>query len=197
MKFNKLYLLLEIYDDIDVIKKPWNGENIWWHSSVSGDLSKSWRGIHLGTYEAATEALEATIGVPLEGTWDGTREYGKTLLCGYNSLKNKNKHETGYNVHLPENDFYAPDREEKNQAKFGNNGGIIPFIFKPIIESYKIIGSMYNTPRTPISDDKANMLISRQINRGAIKNGYYYVNKAEDYGSISAVVPNSTFIIKL
>lgn len=38
------------------------------------------------------------------------------------------------------------------------------------------------------------MLIMRQIHKGNAKNGYYYINKAEDEGSISAVVPDKTFL---
>ena len=63
-----------IVDKIDLSPK------VWYHGSVSGDLRGGRTGLHLGTYEAATQALEARIGVPAEGEWDGKREYGKTKL---------------------------------------------------------------------------------------------------------------------
>ena len=50
-------------------------ERHWQHGAVNG--------IHVGTEEAAHQALNARIGRPLEGRWDGTREYGKTLLSPY------------------------------------------------------------------------------------------------------------------
>jgi hypothetical protein len=55
---------------------------IWYHGTASGDLRGGRSGLHVGTYEAAKEALDATIGIPAKGDWDGTREYGKTLLAG-------------------------------------------------------------------------------------------------------------------
>lgn len=72
--------------------------NIFYHGSTDKDLAGK-KGIHVGTYQAAKEALEARIGVPAEGEWDGTREYGKTLLAGKKSLaKPENKWKsTGYN----------------------------------------------------------------------------------------------------
>ena len=44
------------------------------------------------------------------------------------------------------------------------------------------------------TDDKANIIMIRQLSRGNAKNGYYYENEAEDEGSISAVVPNASFL---
>jgi len=55
---------------------------VFWHGSPSGDLRGSAYGLHVGSFAAAEQALNARIGVPAEGSWDGTREYGKTLLAG-------------------------------------------------------------------------------------------------------------------
>ncbi len=60
----------------------WKDANIWHRGSATGDLRGGKTGLHLGTFKAAKQALEATIGIPVEGEWDGHREYGKTLLCG-------------------------------------------------------------------------------------------------------------------
>lgn len=40
--------------------------NTFWHGSPSGDLRGSKNGLHIGTYEAAKQALEARIGIPVE-----------------------------------------------------------------------------------------------------------------------------------
>jgi hypothetical protein len=49
-----------------------------YHGSTDKNLAGK-KGIHIGTYKACKQALEARIGVPAEGEWDGTREYGKTF----------------------------------------------------------------------------------------------------------------------
>jgi len=49
--------------------------NVYFHSSPNGDLRGSFYGLHIGSYEAAKEAIEARIGVPARGEWDGSREY--------------------------------------------------------------------------------------------------------------------------
>ena len=59
-------------------------DEIFYHGTP--DTISGTRGIHVGTKLAATQALEARIGVPAEGSWDGTREYGKTLLAGKKRL---------------------------------------------------------------------------------------------------------------
>lgn len=56
---------------------------------------------------------------------------------------------------------------------------------------------MTNSPYKPHSDSMANGLIKRQLNKGVAVSGYYYENIGEDSGSISAVVPNATFLKKL
>ena len=40
---------------------------IFWHGSASGDLRGGRTGLHLGTYQAAKQALEAHISVPSNG----------------------------------------------------------------------------------------------------------------------------------
>src|ERR1035437_9035982 len=86
--------------------------NIFWHGSPSGDMRGSEYGLHIGTHEAAKQALEARIGVKADGTdWNGTEEYGKTKLAGKKTLKKldpKGNLETGHNSgnDVPENDYY-------------------------------------------------------------------------------------------
>jgi hypothetical protein len=58
----------------------------------------------------------------------------------------------------------------------------------------EIIGPMSNSQSSPHEDFKANGYMKRALNRGNAKNGYYYVNVAEDSGSISAVVPNGEWL---
>lgn len=173
--------------------KPGNDKNIWWHGSASGDLSKAWRGIHLGTYQAAKEALEATIGIPVEGTWDGTREYGKTLIAGKIRCREMGEN-CGYNCDCPDEDHYPTGK-----ATFGSYDKpiSIPLNVKPTIDAYKIIGPMTNSHYSPYNDTRANAMMSRQIKMGNARSGFYYVNDAEDYGSISAVVPNAAHLEKI
>ena len=176
----------------------------WWHGSTDKNFSGK-RGIHIGTFKSATEALESRIGVPAEGSWDGTRIYKDTLLAGKKSLVRiakergysfDNALQTGYNAgspkeSVPENDYYP---EERIERPVYSDGTEIDLNSKPIVFQVRIIGSMTNTPRTPHSDSKANSLIRRGLTSGNAKRGFYYINDSEDRGSISAVVPDGSFL---
>jgi len=175
-------------------------KQIFYHGTASGNLKKASYGIHIGTKQAAKEALEARIGIRADGKdWDGSQEYGKTLLAGKKSIRS-NKfgkfRESGFNTEIPENDFYPTDI--KNKAKYSNSE-TIDFKSKPIILKVEIIGPMTNTIYSPMSDEKANSIMKRLIKMNKAKRGYFYKNISEDYGSISAVVPNEKHlkIIKL
>lgn len=156
------------------------------------------KGIHIGTKLAATQALDSRIGVPVLEEWDGTREYGKTKLAGKKTLKQK-QHELGYycatgfncGSDIPEEDYYPTQRKER--AKY-SDGSLIPFTAKPIILKVSIVGQMSNTPNNPHSDSKANSMILRNMKLNNAKSGYFYTNDAEDEGSISAVVPDFSFL---
>ena len=162
-----------------------------WHGTPDKALTGG-NGIHVGTYEAAKEALEARIGVPAEGEWDGTREYGKTLLAGKKRLKELGEFlETGYNCNAPEDNYYPKDRREKANYSDGKE---VPMDCKPVLLNVKIVGNMTNSPSNPLSDNRANGLIRRSLKSGHAKSGFYYKNEGEDSGSISAVVPNKTFL---
>jgi hypothetical protein len=65
---------------------------------------------------------------------------------------------------------------------------------KPTIFEVEIIGQMTNSPSNPLPDFKANGYMKRALKAGNAKSGYFYKNEAEDYGSISAVVPNKSFL---
>ena len=123
---------------------------VWYHGSASGDLRGGLTGLHLGTFLAAKQALEASIGAPVEGEWDGTREYGKTLLCGKKSLKQKGISETGFNCEIPDEDFYPNNQPELRWLKY------LTYDMKPAIKKYKIICPMTNTISNPYHDWKAN-----------------------------------------
>lgn len=158
----------------------------WWHGTPSGDLRGGISGLHVGTRQAAEEALHARIGYPAEGEWDGTREYGKTKLAGYKTLVAKGKARTGFNsTGLPEEDFY-PD--PKRMPTFSSGVSMLP-THKPNILQLDIVGKMTNTPYNPHNDYRANGMMAGQLKRGTAKRGYYYTNVAEDEGSVSAVLP--------
>ena len=171
---------------------------IWYHGSPSGELGKGVGGIHLGTYQAAKEALEARIGIPVEGEWDGTREYSETLLKGQGSLGKFQK--TGFNCQAPQNDYYPFERLGSDEIDsdelwphYSTGEPITPDL-RPSIVAYKIVGPMYNDPWEPVGDEEANL----EIREGPTHYvGYYYQNIGEDAGSISAVVPSADFLEKI
>ena len=116
-------------------------DTIYYHSTPN-DLGGT-NGIHFGTKKAATQALEARIGVPSVGEWDGKRKYGKTLLAGRKRLKELEKErgyylESGYNcgTDLPEEDYYPTKRDYR--AKYSDSSEI-SFESKPNIFKVKII----------------------------------------------------------
>lgn len=168
-----------------------------WHGSPSGDMRGGKLGLHIGTKQAATDALEARIGVPASGEWDGTKEYGKTLLAGKKTLEKSSKAgagyhtPTGHNVAAPEEDYYA-----KGDATYGD-GTKIPLNVKPDVFPVKIKGPMKNSPNTPKTDWDANSRMKGQLTRGNAKTGYYYTNASEDEGSVSAVVPRQEHVERL
>ncbi len=165
---------------------------IYWHGSASGDLRGGASGLHVGSWKASTEALEARIGVPATGEWDGTREYGETLLMGKENLRalaqSGTDKITGYNVGAPEEDYYPTEI-----LKYPD-GTDMSMSVKPDIKPYKIVGEMTNTPRNPYDDFKANGYMKAQLKRGTAKRGYFYNNEVEDNSYPSATVPNGSHL---
>ena len=174
--------------------------NVFWHSTASGDLRGGTQGLHVGTYQAAKEAMEATIGIRADGKdWDGTEEYGKTLLMGgrrQQEIRDKTGTYfggTGFNARMsdpaefPQEDFYAGDHKERATH---SNGDPVSLTAKPGIFPVRIKGAMTNSRYRPMEDFKANSTMRSLLKRGKAKRGYYYENVGEDSGSISAVVPS-------
>lgn len=172
-----------------------NNPNIWWHGSASGDLRGGASGLHLGTYEAAKQALEARIGIPAHGKgWNGSEEYGKTLLAGQDTLAKldpRGYNKTGYNIDAPKEDYF-PTKVLKYP-----DGTEMPMHVKPEVAPFKLKGSMSNDRSNPYEDFKANGYMRAQLKKGSAKNGYYYKNVGEDSGSISIVVPNGNHVARL
>jgi hypothetical protein len=179
----------------DLIRELTCDNSIWYHGSASGDLRGGKTGLHLGTFKAAQEALHATIGVPVEGEWDGTREYGKTLLCGKNTLKERHISATGFNCDAPDEDFYPSD-DAKSPIKLWNRTDSFNYKLtnRPAIKKYKLLCPMTNFTHTPHGDWKANGYMKASLKRGNAKSGFYYKNEGEDVGSISVVVPNGNCV---
>ena len=164
----------------------------WWHGSFSGDLRGGTSGLHLGTQKAAEEALTARIGYPAEGAWDGSRDYGSTLLAGQKTMRDRGIFPTGRNVHAPEQDYYAHEHPE-GQLTHGN-GDVADYSNKPSVRQYEITGGMTNNKYQPHPDFKANGYMKAALKKGNAKSGYFYKNEGEDEGSISAVVPNGSHV---
>lgn len=152
----------------------------WWHGSPSGELHGSDSGIHIGTREAARQALHARIGRPAQGEWDGTREYGKTVLApyGYGSTRDSD-------FHMASGNATYSDRTP------------VPLDARPNLFPVDLVGRMTNTRSSPHPDWHANGYMRSQLKQGRAKSGYYYTNIAEDSGSVSAVVPNAEHLRKL
>lgn len=151
---------------------------VFWHGSPNGvaGMKQAHYGVHVGTQEAARQALEARIGRRADGQdWDGTQEYGKTLLGGYDH---------GYGSTEPAN------RYPSGRAEY-SDGTKIPMDAKPNLFPVHIVGGMTNEPHSAHPDWHANGYMQAQIKQGRARNGYYYRNEAEDSGSISAVVPSA------
>lgn len=163
-----------------------------YHSSASGDLRGGTSGLHLGTHEAAKQALHARIGHPAEGSWDGKREYGKTKLAGQKTMREKGMSVTGHNCGAPEHDYFP--HEHKGGLPTHSGGERINPSHRPAIKKYEIHGPMSNTPGTHMSDAHANGVMKGMLKRGKAKRGYFYKNIGEDDGSISAVVPNGSHV---
>jgi ribosomal protein S18 acetylase RimI-like enzyme len=179
-----------------------NDWGIFWHGTPSGDLRGGASGLHVGTQEAARQALHARIGFRADGKdWDGTQEYGTTLLAGKQNLLGRPRGRyllTGHNaddyhagserVPLPDEDHYP--EEHHLVATFGEGREPVQPHHKPDLFPVRITGPMSNTPQTAHPDSKANGYMKAQITRGTARRGYFYRNEGEDSGSISAVVPH-------
>jgi len=168
-----------------------DSSGVWWHGTPTGDLRGGVSGLHVGTKLAAEQALHARIGVPAEGNWDGTREYGKTLLAGRKTLQARGVGSTGYNSQVPDEDHFPDMGKIKNQAPY-----LLP-THKPDLFPLRIVGQMSNSPRAPHEDFRANGYMAGQLKRGTAKRGFYYTNVGEDSGSISATLPGPGHIEKL
>jgi len=166
---------------------------VWYHGTASQDLRGGRTGLHLGTYKAATMALEAQIGVPAEGEWDGTREYGKTKLMGKKRIPQTGRYVSGFNCHAPDEDYYPAQHPGIDKLKFVD-GTPMNMAMKPTILKMKIVGRMSNSPWRPHGDWQANGRMAGMIRRGVARSGYYYENISEDAGSISIVVPNGDWV---
>jgi hypothetical protein len=165
---------------------------VFWHGSPSGDLRGSHYGLHLGSRDAAREALEARIGVRADGhDWDGGSEYGKTMLAGSQTLKRLGRWATGFNARLPVEDFLPENGLER--AVFSNREQVA-LTARPSIQGYHIVGAMKNKPNNPLTDDHANRWMIKQKAMGTADRGCYYDNEGEDAGSVSAVVPDGSFV---
>ena len=170
---------------------------VYYHGTTNkGFFGKN--GIHIGTKLAATQALESRIGVPAEGEWDGSSTYGERLLAGRITLGRRSEERgysltTGYNCgsDLPKEDYYAGDRSYR--AKYSDYTEVA-LDSEPIIFPVEITGKMKNSVNKPYSDRGANNKIARAIKDGNTTEGFYYINDGEDAGSLSAVVPNGSFL---
>lgn len=166
-------------------RAPLTQPGTWYHGSPLGEPGAG--PVHVGTAEAAKQALEARIGIPADGKgWSGDREYGKTLLAGTDTMDKMGRYPTGFNCGAPKQDYYPKDRNAQPILSPGT-----PFNehSRPAVASYNIVGGMSNNPTHPTTDTRANAMQGRLKNQGT-----YYKNIGEDADSISAVLPSKSFL---
>lgn len=162
-----------------------------WHGSPNGAVGggKPSYGVHVGTHEAAKQALEARIGKPHEGSWDGTREYGKTMLNRDQEHHQFNPADRTWTNTVDKHPPTLPSSPMKY-----SDSSVAPMSARPNIQPVRIVGRMTNTPQNPHEDFKANGMMAGQLKRGRAKSGYFYRNVGEDEGSVSAVVPRRAHV---
>lgn len=162
---------------------------VMWHGTPSGDLRGGISGLHLGTHEAARQALNARIGAPAQGDWTGLRVYGETPLAGRNTILSRDRYGlSGYNMDAPTED-YIPTKT----LRYANNQEM-PMTVEPVIYPFRIVGPMSNSFYSPMSDMRANAKMKEMLTKQQARRGYYYKNEGEDVGSISAVVPGGNHV---
>jgi GNAT superfamily N-acetyltransferase len=165
-----------------------NDPKTFWHGSPNGEIGRkvAHYGVHVGSYKAAKIALEARIGRRADGKdWDGTQEYGKTLLSNDYTTHDFD-HET--RVWTEHTDHHEPSYPTEGAVYSDRSRSKLTD--KPALFPLRITGEMSNTPQTPHEDYKANGYMQGQLKKGVAKRGYYYRNIGEDEGSISAVLPS-------
>jgi len=171
-------------------------DGVFWHGTPSGDLRGGQYGLHVGTYQAASEALEARIGRRADGKpWDGTQAYGDTPLD-----QDRHSHRWHPDTRTWTHEVTRmPPALPTGRATYGD-GTPVPLDARPSVVPVRIVGPMSNTPNNPHPDWKANGYMHAQLTRGRARRGYYYTNEGEGVAtdpltgnikySISAVVPN-------
>ena len=174
--------------DLALAKTAAAEPGVWYHGTPD---ERTWQtgagyGIHIGTEEAARQALHARIGRPAEGEWDGTREYGKTLLNRDQRSHIFDPETRTWSEHVE----HAPPSYPSGGAAY-SDGGKIPLDARPNVFPVRIKGPMTNSTQKPHEDFHANGYMRGQLRRGRAKSGYYYTNVSEDEGSVSAVVPSA------
>lgn len=175
---------------------------VMWHGSPTGQMRGGKQGLHIGTYRAAQEALNARIGIRADGkAWDGTSEYGKTLLAGSKTQARLAKKGiltgTGFNAGVDFPNYQFPVEDFYPSKAYGWKDIGFSLKDKPTIQPVKIKGQMSNSPQAPMSDFQAGGRMAGLIKRGKARSGYFYENVGEDVGSISAVVPNKEYLDQL
>lgn len=227
-----------------------------WHGTIYGGLLDDkigWSGVHVGSYEAAREALAAQSGWDLgpreKGAeryqaarrflrkWageetenpDGSFTYRQHRVAGIgdseetvrfdgdflDQVSYKQEHETGMveswvarraaeraglgmkrddKVQVAPPEYPVVHRSTGALAGEGPDAQPDPSV-RPAIVPVWIVGPMTNEPLGNLRDDYwANGVMSSNLKRGRARRGMYYRNVSEDEGSVSAVVPNRSFL---
>lgn len=140
------------------------------HGTPSGVVGSGNAPIHVGTQRAALEALGSRMAM---GNPSGNVSGGAAEERYNNAIKESRR----------------PERSGK--SNYSNGSPIVAP--DPQIVGGRITGRMVNTPLSPYEDDQANSIASRYQSKNNMRQGLYYSNEAEDEGSVSAVLPRSSF----
>lgn len=159
----------------------------WWHGTPSGVVGSAPEvPVHIGTRRAALEALSARAGRP------DPDDFGKfyTGPPSDDELESRIERGRGSNVTGSVGPIYSAD-----PAVIG--GRIVgPMSNRPTVGSpgYDRYGNPGGHKPNAYSDWVANGLANRNRTKGTtMRQGIYYSNISEDEGSISAVLPRSSF----
>jgi hypothetical protein len=182
--------------------------SVLWHGSPSDDMTQHGdEGLHVGTYHAAKHALTNVIGHRADGKdWDGTQEYGKTLLMGQDNLMANKLQRAFVQNDRPMHDHYPAElRQYSGENGMLYSGSYMDDTWKPNLFPVKLTQPIH--PHV-FSDNTANTTMGdyayqkQEFQNGDGEDpgpgqGIAYINHTEDRGSLSVALPHHSHVERL
>lgn len=161
--------------------------DVFHHATLSGKIGVHGEPIHVGSYDAAHDAITGrlyTVGRKSPTATNISGGSGENARGHFDSLEDIQKH-TALRGGIPQEGGYGSDRDSPRRKAMSKFEGHFPQIHAGTIH-----GPMWNTPDTLVSDAKANDREVRMHKANIINEGVYYRNDYEDHDSVSAVLPS-------